>query len=118
MKKSRAALATISIASFALLTACASHGVSGTWRASRADTPGPFKFGAVSFVQDGTYTAEMHYADEVLTNVGGWSTSGDRLSLSEPRRTYIYSLENGGDKLRITDMDTNTTVELDRYKPD
>lgn len=95
------------------LTGCA--GLTGTWKATPEDTPGPFKFGAVSFVGDHTYTAEMHYQERVLTNVGGWSTSGDQLTLSAPARTYRYEVK--GDKLYITDPDMGITVEMDRFKP-
>ncbi len=100
---------------------CASNGnngLAGTWRAdenirTRDPDVGRFQFGAVTFAEDGTYTAHMIYGERQLGESGKWRTSGNRLDLPVSDRSYRYNLD--GDALRLTDFETNTTLVLNRY---
>lgn len=116
----RRSLSVLSLVAAAAMTAgCQSHKLVGTWEADK-DVPthdsrvGDFRFGAVTFAPDGTYTAHMIYADRQLGETGDWKTQGDMLEFTNSHRSYRYSLH--GNDLNLTDPKTNISLTLHRYR--
>lgn len=120
MIRKRKGISLLGLAAVALVAVgCQSRNIVGTWEAQKnvpTDDPrvGEFRFGAVTFAQDGTYTAHMIYADRQLGETGKWTTSGDTLRLTRSNRQYRYELLDG--ELRLTDPNTNVMLTLHRYR--
>jgi len=91
----RAMKLTIALAGIGLLSGCASP-VAGTWTAEGASSP-ENPIARVSFVEDGTYTAEARYGDKVRASSGHYHTDGDKLILHDEdegsKRVYQYDVQ-------------------------
>jgi len=99
-----------------ILSGCATN-ISGTWQGRDANLDRPFSFGAVTFAQDGTYTAEARYGDTVRAVTGTYSISGDVIMLfGEPFGERSYQLNRTKDTLIFTDTRTEGSMTLDRYQ--
>jgi hypothetical protein len=86
----------------------------GTWRGRDDAANTPFQFAAVTFAPDGTYTAQMRYADQLRADSGRYTFNGGTLKINEGNREY--SVLRQGDTLQVTDVQTKHAVTLDRLK--
>ena len=100
-----------------LLTACASP-IVGTWQGQAPAADAPLTFGRVSFVGDGTFTADATYTanGEAKNRVqsGVWSEKGDTVTI-DGGREYRFSRE--GETLTFTDPKTGRSMSLTRVPP-
>jgi hypothetical protein len=94
-----------------VLGACASSsGLVGSWRGEGTTSERPFTFGAVSFVDDGTFTAEARYGRVVRVQSGHWTLDGNNLELVEDERAYTIHIM--GDTVRFTDPESGNSMLL------
>lgn len=98
---------------------CQTSKLVGTWEADKTvptgdSHVGAFRFGAVTFAPDGTYTAHMIYADKQMGESGEWTTRGDMLELKKAKREYKFKLYD--DKLDLTDPQSHVSLTLHRYR--
>lgn len=98
-----------------VLTACASSsGLVGSWRGDGTTAERPFTFGAVSFADDGTFTAEARYGQVVRVQSGHWQLDGYTLDLVEDERTYTIHIM--GDTATFTDPTSGNKMLLTRVR--
>ncbi|MFT3785162.1 MAG: hypothetical protein QM770_03230 [Tepidisphaeraceae bacterium] len=101
--------------------------VAGTWQGRESDVSNAgaapqdpahqFRFAAVTFAPDGTYTAQMQYGPQLVAETGSWKLEGDRLTVTgqkRPGQPRVYMASVKGDELSITDPQTKITAMLDR----
>jgi hypothetical protein len=110
-----APLAAVALSS--LLSACASP-IVGTWQGQAPAADAPLTFGRVSFVGDGTFTADASYAadGQVQNRVqsGVWSAKGESVTIDGSRE---YRFRREGDTLTFTDPKTGRSMSLTRVPP-
>ena len=121
MRPTCTALISLSLlASIALIGCASGPGIGGTWQGRAAAGERPFSFGAVTFANDGTYTAEAIYAidGENTTRAvsGTWSMTGEVMILEgEPYGTRTYNVDAACGTLVFTDPDSGKSMTLDRF---
>lgn len=105
--------------------------VIGTWQGREteggnqaATRPAGFQFASVSFVYDGTFTAQMRYNGHLMADSGTWKLDGSTLTVmgshgahgSAAPQARTYTVERHGNELSITDPQTKVTVVLDQLR--
>lgn len=99
------------------LSACASP-IVGTWQGQAPAADAPLTFGRVSFVGDGTFTADATYTvnGEPKNRVqsGVWNEKGDTVTI-DGSRSYRFS--RTGETLTFTDPKTGRSMSLTRVPP-
>ncbi len=96
-----------------VMTACtSSSGLVGSWHGDGTMAEQPFTFGAVSFADDGTFTAEARYGQVVRVQSGHWHLDGYTLDLVEDQRTYTIHIM--GDTVTFTDPTSGNSMLLTR----
>ena len=110
-----AALALVAVTS--LLSACAAP-IVGTWQGQAPAADAPLTFSHVSFVGDGTFTADASYSmDGAVKNrvqSGVWSVKGETVTIDGSRQ---YRFSRTGDTLTFTDPKTGRSMSLTRVPP-
>ena len=97
-------------------TGCATN-ISGTWQGRASTSERPFSFGAVTFAQDGTYTAEAKYGETARAVTGTYSVTGDKIIMfGEPFGERTYTMEKTNDALIFTDPSSGNSMTLDRFR--
>jgi hypothetical protein len=97
------------------LSGCSTpSGLIGSWQGDGTNGNQPFTFGTVSFVGDGTFTAEARYGDIVRVQTGHWNLDGATLKLAEDDRTYKVHLK--GDSAEFTNPASGNTMTLRRIR--
>jgi hypothetical protein len=108
---------TAALAALTVLSACSSP-IVGTWQGQAPAADAPLTFGRVSFVGDGTFTADATYTanGEAKNRVqsGVWSEKGDTVTI-DGGREYRFSRE--GETLTFTDPKTGRSMSLTRVPP-
>jgi hypothetical protein len=96
-----------------LLSACmSSSGLVGSWRGDGTPSERPFTFGAVSFADDGTFTAEARYGGVIRLQSGHWHLDGNTLELLEDERGYTIHIM--GDTVTFIDPNSGNSMLLTR----
>ena len=99
----------------ALLGGCATPNLVGSWESSGED-PGDFDVGAVTFRDDGTYSADVTYEDREMEDRGQWTYRSSTLTFDSsseaPDRSYTVKVK--GDTMTITNPDTGQSVTMTR----
>ncbi|MFO0830190.1 MAG: lipocalin family protein [Phycisphaerales bacterium] len=98
------------------LAGCATSSVTGTWTGRGTSKDTPFNFGNVSFVGDGTFTAEAQYDGKSRVQSGTWSTKGNELDLRAADASRVYTFALKGNELTVTDPKSGRSLTLDRLK--
>ena len=98
-----------------LLTGCAGtgSGIGGSWTSTTEPSGTDFEVAAVTFADDGTYTAKVSYADQERDDSGTWTFDNGTLELmGHSTRTYTASVDDG--TLTITNPENGSAVTLSR----
>ena len=115
MPQATSTLLTLALPASLLLSGCSTpSSLIGSWQGDGTRTDQPFTFGTVSFVGDGTFTAEARYGDVVRVQTGHWNLDGANLHLAEDDRTYQIHLK--GDSVDFTDPASGNTMTLRRIR--
>lgn len=97
-----------------VLSGCASTQLVGTWKGQEADPGSTFSFAAVTFANDGTYTAQMKYKEQMRADSGHWEVEDGQLVLDEGQRSYEISFD-GKNVLQVKDPKSGHAVMLKRF---